>query len=736
MSETRPERGSLPLASLRLIIPPLQLVSAALWEIVKQGEVMNYGVLEEFVTTVLDSVPELLTYTERVQLVMGLRARVVLELCRSNEFASPETIQPHIARMNNYITQQCKEDCISEVKTSVANFFHLVHTLVHDPCQRDAFYQKVFLSVFGPKYDSALQALMRKFLFSLQKLIPVPNLDQTADWLGLAPSVLNECVEFVNQPEPLNTLIQHHKHHGPAVQQALSSLGDTCILSCLAYHIQKVDNERQEDKPPSMWVQEVWISSECKQEKEEIEVMKTELKYIEEINRQQHVSDLTENQVASVEVELPLDDDFVSEESGKRTSSKSFKCAVCGRSFGSLGKLKRHKMPGNKCSIRRAGTKQRQSDLNNPRSRSSFPERKTIMAHKETNDCNINEREVSPLPPATQLKPSNSNSELSTEDQSLICQICSKVFTYTKSFNEHRRRCVFRHRRKRQGDAQCSTSVSDNAKPKPDEDDDSKEFKISNVAPQESLSSSSEEKMCIRSSSVETCSVCGDVFTSASELSTHMRVHTKPDPHLCSSCGEDFEQYEDYERHRKGQCRGSIQQPRAKVRSTPRRKKHKCYVPAHVRKDGIDHSPKWGRRQRCKHCPGNYFSRIYCSKCKVHLCFNRSRNCFVAFHKASNDEAYVGTPLTSAGKDKIECGRPPSSPEPDSAPPSKSCRRRCRVPAHVRKDGIDHFPTWGIRQRCKHCTGNHFSLVYCGKCKVHLCLNRQRNCFHAYHKVK
>ncbi|XP_076001256.1 uncharacterized protein LOC142994351 isoform X2 [Genypterus blacodes] len=109
MSETRPERGSLPLASLRLIIPPLQLVSAALWEIVKQGEVMNYGVLEEFVTTVLDSVPELLTYTERVQLVMGLRARVVLELCRSNEFASPETIQPHIARMNNYITQQCKE---------------------------------------------------------------------------------------------------------------------------------------------------------------------------------------------------------------------------------------------------------------------------------------------------------------------------------------------------------------------------------------------------------------------------------------------------------------------------------------------------------------------------------------------------------------------------------------------------------------------------------------------------
>lgn len=37
---------------------------------------MYYGLLEEFVCTVLEKVPELLTYTERVQLVMGLRAKV------------------------------------------------------------------------------------------------------------------------------------------------------------------------------------------------------------------------------------------------------------------------------------------------------------------------------------------------------------------------------------------------------------------------------------------------------------------------------------------------------------------------------------------------------------------------------------------------------------------------------------------------------------------------------------
>ena len=64
------------MSSLRLLVPPLQLVSAALWQIVRQGAVMYFGLLEDFVSTVLETVPELLTYTERVQLVMGLRAKV------------------------------------------------------------------------------------------------------------------------------------------------------------------------------------------------------------------------------------------------------------------------------------------------------------------------------------------------------------------------------------------------------------------------------------------------------------------------------------------------------------------------------------------------------------------------------------------------------------------------------------------------------------------------------------
>lgn len=74
-----------------------------------------------------------------------------------------------------------------------------------------------------------------------------------------------------------------------------------------------------------------------------------------------------------------------------------------------------------------------------------------------------------------------------------------------------------------------------------------------------------------------------------------------------------------------------------------------------------------------------------------------------------------------------------SSPEATPTPPWK--RKSTEMPPGVRRDGLDHVPTWETRQRCKHCVG-HFAHVYCGKCKVHLCLNKDRSCFEAYHHAK
>lgn len=69
----------LPLPSLRLFIPPLRLVSAAMWQVIQRGQVQDYGMVEEFITTVSEVVPELLNVDQKAELLLGLRARVSLE---------------------------------------------------------------------------------------------------------------------------------------------------------------------------------------------------------------------------------------------------------------------------------------------------------------------------------------------------------------------------------------------------------------------------------------------------------------------------------------------------------------------------------------------------------------------------------------------------------------------------------------------------------------------------------
>lgn len=77
------------LPALRLFIPPLRLVSAAMWHVVQRGSVQDYGMVEEFVSTVSEMVPELLNADQKAQLLLGLRARVwrqSLYVCTSEKY--------------------------------------------------------------------------------------------------------------------------------------------------------------------------------------------------------------------------------------------------------------------------------------------------------------------------------------------------------------------------------------------------------------------------------------------------------------------------------------------------------------------------------------------------------------------------------------------------------------------------------------------------------------------------
>nr|XP_046152737.1 uncharacterized protein LOC123994244 [Oncorhynchus gorbuscha] len=207
-------------------------MSAFMWQVAQQHIVKHYGKLEEFVTLVTEMVPELLSSRQRTQLLLGLRARLVLELCLSESTADLVTIQPHLDKIH-YLTEYAvhKESNDDELEATESNFVELVQTLLEDPSEREHFFQEVFLAHYGPRYDTALQVLVWEFLSRLEELLPVPDFTQTAAWLGNAPSVVEECGSTIFDTEELKTLLQHHQHHGN-LKRGLNSDMESQVLAC------------------------------------------------------------------------------------------------------------------------------------------------------------------------------------------------------------------------------------------------------------------------------------------------------------------------------------------------------------------------------------------------------------------------------------------------------------------------------------------------------------------------
>uniref|UniRef100_A0A673BL18 C2H2-type domain-containing protein n=1 Tax=Sphaeramia orbicularis TaxID=375764 RepID=A0A673BL18_9TELE len=186
------------LPSLRLFIPPLRLVSAAMWQVVQQGDVQDYGMVEEFISTVTEIVPELLNADHKAQLLLGLRARVRMLFV----FFSV------IIRIKHLVSTWAP--CFAEVEFPESNFVDQIELLLKDPEEKEKFFQDVFPTDFGPEYDGALQVLMMDFLSRLEKLLPVPDIQQTASMLSAVPSALEECVHSVPDPQHLKTVLLYH----------------------------------------------------------------------------------------------------------------------------------------------------------------------------------------------------------------------------------------------------------------------------------------------------------------------------------------------------------------------------------------------------------------------------------------------------------------------------------------------------------------------------------------------
>ncbi|XP_042367377.1 uncharacterized protein LOC121961452 [Plectropomus leopardus] len=212
-SESEEDLGCrLSVSSLCLLVPTLRLMCAFAWRVVQCCEVRHYGKVEELVRLGTELAPELLTPTEKVQLLLRLRARMVLELCRSESTAHLLSIQPHLEVIQNLtVGSTCDQQELEELENSKSNFVEVVHVLLEDTEERELFFKEVFPIHYGKQYEATLHTLVWKFISRLDNLLPVPDIKQTAEWLSTAPSVMEECGRLVLEPEQLKVLLHFHQ---------------------------------------------------------------------------------------------------------------------------------------------------------------------------------------------------------------------------------------------------------------------------------------------------------------------------------------------------------------------------------------------------------------------------------------------------------------------------------------------------------------------------------------------
>ncbi|XP_056878531.1 endothelial zinc finger protein induced by tumor necrosis factor alpha [Takifugu flavidus] len=223
--------GVLPLASLRLMASPLQLTYSFMWQVIRQRNVKLYSKVEEFITMVTQAVPELMTFKQTAQLLLGLRARIILDLLNKEGPPDSRAIQILINKLK--VSSNVKD---AEVEKSQTNFMVLVQNLQKNPAERKLFFQEVFPVQYGTKFDTALQALIAGLVCKLEQLFPVPNLSQLGTMISMEASVLEACGGLIPDPRDLRTLLVHQKAKGLlGVKAAVSSSVGDCVLDSLAY---------------------------------------------------------------------------------------------------------------------------------------------------------------------------------------------------------------------------------------------------------------------------------------------------------------------------------------------------------------------------------------------------------------------------------------------------------------------------------------------------------------------
>ncbi|KAM9327502.1 uncharacterized protein KZ484_018984 [Pholidichthys leucotaenia] len=175
--------ATLPLSSLHLLVPPLRLLTAAMWQVARHRNLKHYGMLEDFVSMVTEAVPQLLTDRQRSLLLLALRAKMIL--------SDPPDVHAHLEKIRSIGAATLD----NEVNRCCSSLLTLVNAQTQSP---DVF-RRLLQEAFDPTFDSALQSLVSDFLSQIEELFPIPDFRQVASCLDDAPSGVEDFCRWVTQ---------------------------------------------------------------------------------------------------------------------------------------------------------------------------------------------------------------------------------------------------------------------------------------------------------------------------------------------------------------------------------------------------------------------------------------------------------------------------------------------------------------------------------------------------------
>ncbi|CAK6952056.1 zinc finger protein ZFMSA12A-like [Scomber scombrus] len=223
--------GPLPMSALRLLVPPLRVMSAVMWKVVQLRNVNHYGKVEEFVSLVTEAIPDILTSRQMRLLTLGLRAKMTLQMLRSEQSEDLKSVKTHLDSL--LPTSSRQSDTANEALE--ANFVRFVQRLLEDPEGRGHFLKNVFPVTYGPDFDKALETVVCEFFTRLDAMLLIPDFKQTAMWISDTPSVPEEYMQCVSKADDFKVLLRGMMQRGklarmnasapsPSEQQLLSSL--------------------------------------------------------------------------------------------------------------------------------------------------------------------------------------------------------------------------------------------------------------------------------------------------------------------------------------------------------------------------------------------------------------------------------------------------------------------------------------------------------------------------------